>query len=131
GPLARLAKRLPVPTAWLPLWAALSASLITQLCPAFAGYVLIRSIDSAVSLPDALTIVPLASASAFLPISISGAGVRETLFVELFGLVGVPAQAALAASLSLWFAQAALAAIGGGYGLALRDGLRPEETGSV
>jgi uncharacterized membrane protein YbhN (UPF0104 family) len=132
GPLRRSLARLPVPSAWLPLWAALLLSFITQLSPALAGYVLIHSIVPTVSLADSLVVVPLASAAAFLPITVSGAGVRETLFVTLFGLVGVPAQAALAASLSLWIAQAALAAVGGVYLLAARDALQsPEERRSV
>jgi uncharacterized membrane protein YbhN (UPF0104 family) len=132
GPVQRLLQRLPAPTAWLPLWAALMLSFVTQLLPALCGYLLIHSIAANATLADALVIVPLASAAAFLPITISGAGVRETLFVELFGLVGVPAQAALAASLSLWLAQAALAALGGIYLLASGAALRsPKQPGSA
>jgi uncharacterized membrane protein YbhN (UPF0104 family) len=115
GALRRLGERLPVPQAQLPLWAALALSLATQLCPACCGYVLVRALAPGVGLLDALLIVPLAAAAAFLPITISGAGVREALFVELFALAGVPGQAALAASLGMWLSQAALAAVGGGY----------------
>jgi glycosyltransferase 2 family protein len=132
GPVQRMLQRLPVPSAWLPLWAALLLSFVTQLMPALSGYVLIKSIVPDVSLADTLVIVPLASAAAFLPLTISGAGVRETLFVELFGLVGVPAQAALAGSLSLWMAQAALAAVGGIYSLAFAAPLRePKQPGAA
>ena len=115
GPLRRLGERLPVPLSWLPLAAALALSLATQICPALCGYALVHALAPQAGLLDALVIVPLAAAAAFLPITISGAGVREAVFVELFGLVGVPAQAALAASLAMWMSQAALAALGGGW----------------
>jgi glycosyltransferase 2 family protein len=119
--LRRLLARVPVPSAWLPLMAALVVSFGCQLAPALCGHLLLRSIYPRVALLDSLAIVPLASASAFLPISVSGIGVRETVFVELYSRVGVPAQAALAASLAMWLAQAAVAAVGGIYVLLRRD----------
>ena len=76
---------------------------------------------------DALAIVPLASAEAFVPFSVSGAGVREAAFVELFSRVGVPAQASLAASLCMWATQALLAGLCGLYVLfgSARPSTRP------
>jgi uncharacterized membrane protein YbhN (UPF0104 family) len=130
GALRRLLERLPPPSAWPPLGAALALSLVTQLAPAVSGYVLIHAIVPSVTLLDSLVIVPLASAAAFLPITISGAGVRETLFVALYALVGIPAQASLAASLALWLAQASVAAIGGIYMLVAKDPWRASATGS-
>jgi uncharacterized membrane protein YbhN (UPF0104 family) len=130
GALRRLLERLPPPSAWPPLGAALALSLATQLSPALCGYVLIHSIVPSVTLLDSLVIVPLASAAAFLPITISGAGVRETLFVALYALVGVPAQASLAASLALWLAQASVAAVGGMYMLVAKDPWRASATRS-
>ena len=115
GIVRRALERLPPPKAWRPWLLALVLSLATQLLPAFCGYLLIRSIVPAARMADALVIVPLANAAQFLPITVAGAGVRETVFVQLYGLVGVSAQAALAASLSLWLAQAAVAAVGGIY----------------
>ena len=113
--LARQLARLPVPRAIAPLALGLGLSFGSQLAPAVCGHLLLSSIYAPVALLDSLTIVPLSTAAAFLPFSISGAGVRETVFVELYARVGVPAQAALAASLSLWAAQATLAALGGLY----------------
>jgi uncharacterized membrane protein YbhN (UPF0104 family) len=131
GPVRRVLERVPVPTAWLPIGAALLLSVVTQLSPALAAFVLLRSLVPDVSLADSLVIVPLAAAAAFLPLTVSGAGVRETLFVELFRTVGIPPQAALAGSLSLWSAQAALAAVGGFYLLAAKDVFRANEQQSA
>jgi uncharacterized membrane protein YbhN (UPF0104 family) len=108
---------LPVPGSWGPLWLGLLLSFGSQLAPALCGHMLLGSIYPPVSLADSLLIVPLAAAAAFLPISVSGAGVRETIFVTLYARVGVPAQAAFAASLCLWSAQAMLAGLGGLYTL--------------
>ncbi len=111
--LGRLLVRLPSAQRWLPLMAAAGLSLITQLLPAIAGHLLLRTLAPQAHVLDSLAIVPIAAASAFLPITVSGAGVREALFVKLYASVGVPASAALAASLLLWCSQAAVAAVGG------------------
>jgi glycosyltransferase 2 family protein len=111
--LRKLGERLPAARALLPLSAAGITSLATQLCPALCGFLLVQALAPQAQLADALVIVPLAAAAAFLPITISGAGVREAVFVELFALVSVPGQAALAASLGMWLCQAVLAALGG------------------
>jgi uncharacterized membrane protein YbhN (UPF0104 family) len=113
--LARQLARLPVPRALTPLVLALLLSFGSQLAPALCGHMLLCAIHGPVALLDSLSIVPLSTAAAFLPFSVSGAGVRETVFVELYARVGVPAQAALAASLCLWAAQATLAGLGGLY----------------
>jgi uncharacterized membrane protein YbhN (UPF0104 family) len=125
--LRGLLQRLPAPRAWSPLWAALLLSLVTQLAPALCGYILLHSLFPSATILDALVIVPLASAAAFLPITVSGAGVRETLFVTLYGLIHVPGRDALAACVALWLAQAALAALGGVYMLVARDPWRKLE----
>jgi uncharacterized membrane protein YbhN (UPF0104 family) len=113
GRLRALLQKLPVPRRWSPLLLAFVLSLGSQLAPALCGYTLLHAIVPDARVGDALVIVPLAAAASFLPISVSGAGVRETLFVELYARVHVPEQAALAAALGLWATQALLAAIGG------------------
>jgi uncharacterized membrane protein YbhN (UPF0104 family) len=110
-------ERIPVPTSWLPLAAALLMSVGTQLCPALCGHILVQALWPSVAWLDSLVIVPLAAAAAFLPFTISGIGVRESVFVQLYARVGVPGQVALAASISLWLTQALLAAVGGIYTL--------------
>jgi glycosyltransferase 2 family protein len=113
GRLAGWLLRLPQAQRWLPLLAAGLLSLVTQLVPALSGQLLLSSLSDQARLLDALLFVPLATASAFLPISVSGAGVREVLFVKLYESVGVAASSALAVSLLMWFSLAALAALGG------------------
>ncbi len=117
GLLGRLLERLPRIERALPLMAATALSLATQLLPALAGYVLVAGLAPQAELFDSLLIVPLASAAAFLPITVSGAGVREALFVKLYESVGIAAGTALAASLALWCAQACVAALGGLHAL--------------
>jgi uncharacterized membrane protein YbhN (UPF0104 family) len=111
--LGRWLERLPAAREWLPLMAAAGLSFVTQLLPAISGYLLLRTLVPETHLLDSLAIVPVAAASAFLPVTVSGAGVREALFVKLYASVGVPASAALAASLLLWCSQACVAAVGG------------------
>jgi len=113
GWLGRTLARLPRLERPLPLLAAGLLSLATQLAPALSGHLLMASLEPKVVLFDSLLIVPLASAAAFLPITVSGAGVREALFVTLYESVGVGAGNAFAVALLLWLALAALAAVGG------------------
>lgn len=115
--LGRVLLRLPTAQRWLPLMAAAALSLVTQLLPALCGHLLLSALAPEARLLDSLAIVPVAAAAAFLPITVSGAGVREALFVKLYASVGIPASAALAASLLLWCSQASVAAVGGLHAL--------------
>jgi uncharacterized membrane protein YbhN (UPF0104 family) len=115
--LGRALLRLPTAERWLPLMAAAALSLFTQVLPALSGHLLLSALAPEARLLDSLAIVPVAAAAAFLPITVSGAGVREALFVKLYATVGIPASAALAASLLLWCSQAAVAAVGGLHAL--------------
>lgn len=115
--VGRVLDRLPVPERLLPLTAAAMISLATQLVPALSGHLIVSAISSKPSLFDSLLIVPLASASAFIPITVSGAGVREAIFVKLYESVGVAADGALAASLVFWCSQVFVAALNGLYGV--------------
>jgi glycosyltransferase 2 family protein len=112
--LRALAERLP-PLSTAPAFAiAALYSLATQTLVALAGWVLLRAVDPAVGLGASLLIVPLASATAFLPITVGGAGAREAVYVTLGAtLFHMPRADALAASLALWLANLACGAIGG------------------
>jgi uncharacterized membrane protein YbhN (UPF0104 family) len=107
--------KVPVPQAFAPLLLAWLLSLICQIAPTFAGHMLLCAIHAPPSLFDSLAIVPIAGAAAFLPFTVSGAGFRETAFVQLYAQVGVPAQASAAAALCLWALQAFLAGLCGVY----------------
>jgi hypothetical protein len=107
--LRSLLSRLPVPHAYTPLVLSWVVSIVCQVAPALAGHLLLSAIHAPPSVFDSLAIVPVAGAAAFLPFSVAGAGVRETVFVQLYSQVGVPAQASLAAALCMWAAQVFIA----------------------
>jgi hypothetical protein len=66
-----------------------------------------------ISVAGSLLVVPLAAATAFLPITVGGAGAREAVYVALGGaLFGMPESDALAASLGLWLAHLIVGAAG-------------------
>ncbi len=89
-------------------------SVATQGLVALAGWVLLHAVHSEVGLAAGLLVVPLAAATTFLPITVGGAGAREAVFISLCArLFGFPAEDALAASLSLWFAHLAVGGLGG------------------
>lgn len=113
GPLRRVAATLPVLRAGRPFVDALVLALVAQLLIVLAGWVLLAALaELPVAAP--LLIVPLAAATAFLPITVGGAGAREAVYVALCGrLFGMPEVDALAASLGLWFAHLAAGAVGG------------------
>jgi glycosyltransferase 2 family protein len=114
GPLRRIAEKVPeLSSASSFAWAA-ALSVVTQVCIALAGYVLLHSIEPRVDLGASLLIVPLAAATTFLPITVGGAGAREAVYVSLGASLFAMAKAdALAASLALWLAHLVVAAIGG------------------
>jgi uncharacterized membrane protein YbhN (UPF0104 family) len=83
------------------------------VCVAVAGWVLLSSL-APISLADSLLVVPLAAATAFLPITVGGTGAREAVYVALCGrLFHMPESDALAASLALWLATLVVGAMGG------------------
>ena len=67
--------------------------------------------------------VPLVSLAGMLPISVNGLGIREALYLLLFGRLGVPADAAVSMAL-LYFAVTLAASLPGGIVYALQRGPR-------
>lgn len=80
---------------------AFALSVLTQWLPVAAVYVLSLPLDSQVPWYWIAIIVPFVTFASLLPISIGGTGVREYLFVTLFGAVGMRAEVALSLSLSV------------------------------
>jgi len=76
-------------------------SVLTQWLPVLAIYILSLPLDSQVAWYWIAIIVPFVTFASLLPISIGGTGVREYLFVSLFGAVGMRAEVALTLSLSV------------------------------
>ena len=70
-------------------------------------------------------IVPLVTLVTLIPVSIGGAGVREWLYVELFGSLGMRSEVALSLSLSVF----ATTLVWGFVGLALFALGRKNRTG--
>jgi uncharacterized membrane protein YbhN (UPF0104 family) len=112
--LRDIAERVPPLTAARAFAIAALDSLVTQALVALAGWILLRAVDPGVGLGGALLIVPLAAATAFLPITVGGAGAREAVYVTLgANLFDMAKGDALAASLALWLTHLVCGAIGG------------------
>jgi len=112
-PLGGLLRQLPVPRNLLAFGAVLIASVAIHLMVAAGGHGLLHSMAVDASLLASLTIIPLASAMVFLPVSISGLGFFEAAFVALYGLIGVAEYDALAACIGFRLCYLLVAASGG------------------
>ncbi|HEY5946297.1 MAG TPA: lysylphosphatidylglycerol synthase transmembrane domain-containing protein [Kofleriaceae bacterium] len=114
GKLRTIAERVPALSSTSAFITAAVLSVLTQVCVALAGYVLLHAIEPRVDLGSSLLIVPLAAATTFLPITVGGAGAREAVYITLGASLFQMAQSdALAASLALWLAHLINGAIGG------------------
>jgi uncharacterized membrane protein YbhN (UPF0104 family) len=114
GKLGEIAGRVPALASWPSFVTATLLSIATQALVALAGWVLLRAVEPRVDLGASLLIVPLAAATAFLPITVGGAGAREAVYVTLgASLFHMPKDDALAASLALWLAHLMCGAVGG------------------
>jgi uncharacterized membrane protein YbhN (UPF0104 family) len=114
GPFRRIAEKVPELSSVSAFATAAALSVLTQVCVALAGYVLLHAIEPRVDLGASLLIVPLAAATTFLPITVGGAGAREAVYVNLGArLFGMAKADALAASLALWLAHLLVGAMGG------------------
>jgi uncharacterized membrane protein YbhN (UPF0104 family) len=114
GKLRTIAERVPALSSTSAFVGAAVLSVLTQVCIALAGYVLLHAIEPRVDLGASLLIVPLAAATTFLPITVGGAGAREAVYVTLGASLFQMARAdALAASLALWIAHLVNGALGG------------------
>jgi len=114
GRLRTIAARVPGLSSPAQFALAAVQSVVTQVCIAAAGYVLLHAIEPRVDVGASLLIVPLAAATTFLPITVGGAGAREAVYVALgASLFGMGHADAVAASLALWLAHLVNGAIGG------------------
>ncbi len=96
-----------------PFLFALFLSLIIHSMNIVAGHVIMHSLDPSVTFAQSAVVMPLIGASAFFPLTVGGAGVREAAFAALYGTVGVPEATAYAGSLSFWATQLISAGVGG------------------
>jgi len=70
-----------------------------QLCNFFLVWLILRNLGADVSAIGVMIVAPVVFLLIVLPVSIAGWGVREGLFVVCFGLLDVPKDVALAASI--------------------------------
>jgi uncharacterized membrane protein YbhN (UPF0104 family) len=98
--------------AW-PFILSVLLSIVIHFLNVVAGHTIIHSLEPSVTLAQSAVVMPLIAASAFFPLTVGGAGVREAAFAALYGIVGVPEASAYAASLSFWATQLITAALGG------------------
>ena len=96
-----------------PFLIAIFLSLIIHSANIVAGHVIMHSLEPSVTLAQSAVVMPLIGASAFVPFTVGGAGVREAAFAALYGTVGVPEASAYAASLGLWGTLLFSAGLGG------------------
>ena len=92
---------------------ALGWSLVFNLLQVLANVLVARPLGVTVSTWVFFMTVPLATAVLLVPISISGLGVREGLYVAVFGQLGVAPALALALSLATYALDFATGLVGG------------------
>ena len=78
-----------------------------------------RALSLAVPLAAVAVFVPLVSLAGMVPVSVNGLGVREALYILLFGRVGVPAESAVSLAL-LYLAVTVVASLPGGLVYAMQ-----------
>jgi uncharacterized membrane protein YbhN (UPF0104 family) len=77
-------------------------SLVLQGSLAFCQYLLAIGMGLSVPVSTMMVVVPMANVAASLPLTFNGLGVREGVYLILFGMAGVAHQDAIALGLS-WF----------------------------
>ena len=100
---------------------ALIWGFVTHINLSFGVFLLASGLSLDVSWFDCLVLMPPVILVMTLPISIAGWGVRETAMVAFFGLIGVPAEEAVALSILFGLTCIAMALPGGVIWLLTRD----------
>ena len=114
---ASIAPYLDRPLALMP---AVGLSVILQLSLAISQWILARGLGLDAPLSLFVLCVPIANVFASLPLTFNGLGVRETAYLMLFGIAGMPKQDAIALGL-LWFAATVLGNLTGVVSFALTE----------
>jgi uncharacterized protein (TIRG00374 family) len=109
---------------WRGLIAAATAqSFLFQAVVILVVFLNANALGLSVPLAALAVFVPLISLAGMLPVSVNGLGLREALYLLLFGRIGVPADAAVSMAL-LYFAVTMAASLPGGIVYALQRGPR-------
>jgi len=104
--------------------APLGVAIITQIAMALSAYVLAASLHIDVGLIDCVLLMQPVALITALPVSIGGWGTREAAMIGLFGLIAVPASAALALSVQLGLLNIVVTLPGGLLWLLVKDRYR-------
>jgi hypothetical protein len=99
--------------------AAVAQSFLFQAIVILVVFLNANALDLLLPLPALAVFVPLISLAGMLPISVNGLGIREALYILLFGRIGVPADAAVLMAF-LYFAVTFAASLPGGVVYALQ-----------
>jgi uncharacterized membrane protein YbhN (UPF0104 family) len=110
--LAKHASSLPDFARPRPLLLCLVLAVATQLSVALTGYSVLLTLAPHVAVADAMAIFPLGTLAAYFPLTVAGAGARDTALVVLLGHVGVQRSDALATSLSMLGVTLLVASVG-------------------
>ncbi|WP_333655430.1 lysylphosphatidylglycerol synthase transmembrane domain-containing protein [Dissulfurispira sp.] len=94
------------------LFKAFLYSLVIQISGIVAIYILSKGISLNISFLSLLIFVPIIILISFIPVSISGIGLREGAFVIFLGTIGVPSDSAMTLSI-LWFLSVVVASLWG------------------
>jgi glycosyltransferase 2 family protein len=130
-PLARMRSRassfygalLPYRRTPGPVAAALALSFLFQGVVILVVFLNAKALSHDVPVFALAVFVPLISLAGMLPVSVNGLGLREALYVLLFGRIGIPADVALLMAL-LYFAVTLIASLPGGIVYLLQPGPR-------
>ena len=87
-------------------------SIIIQLLSILSIYVLAKGLSLDTTFLSLLIFVPIIILVSFLPVSISGIGLREGAFIFLLGSTGVPAEKSMTLSI-MWFLSVFVAGVWG------------------
>jgi uncharacterized membrane protein YbhN (UPF0104 family) len=94
------------------LFKAFLYSVVIQIFGIISIYILSKGISLNISFLSLLVFVPIIILISFIPVSISGIGLREGAFVIFLGTIGVPSDLAMTLSI-LWFLSVVVASLWG------------------
>jgi glycosyltransferase 2 family protein len=101
------------------LIASMFLSIIFQFVVIGVVFLSARALSLSIPFTAAAVFVPLVSLAGMVPVSVNGLGVREALYILLFGRIGIPAELAVSLAL-LYFGTTVVASLPGGLVYALQ-----------
>jgi uncharacterized membrane protein YbhN (UPF0104 family) len=113
GRFGKLAASLPIIDHPAPLIWALLLSVLTHVAVSMTGFVVIDALAPKVTFIEGMAVFPLGTLAAFFPLTVAGAGARDTALVVLLGNLGVSRADALATSLSMLACNLLVSGLGG------------------